>query len=1340
MSGFYIWRKISPVLLEEYLPALTKFAENPYTNGQDWEDLGKGLFRIKANDKARLLFIKIRHENKTVLVLVDIMENHKYENNPLLKSDHLKRLRKLITESLVNQTKEEEEEEEEEEEVTSPSNTTSFNFLDFYANQWVSLNHNQEKALPAPLPLILTGIPGSGKSLVAKSLLHQLQNNLAPDADEPIAYIGTKELVSKMQEQWIEPEESVLFLTFEQFAQYQGDILPEKNAVSYDFFKVWFNVYLKNENKRLETLKVSDVQCVTDPILLYQELRLLSGFDTSTEYLNAGDRQTLIHNQAEKLWVLSTAEHYQKYLNQYKKNDYNLFAINTQLHRQFSAIIVDEVQSYTPIKLKQIVQQTKNNNLVFCGDSNQSYEGLSSLVWLKTKKFPHATVHQLTDSFRCPPKVIHLANQILALKNYLLGGVLYKGQETEIHATSNFDEQKGMVKWINPDDKEELDRLKKNVNSSNVAVIVTSEMRDLARTTFSNHPLIMTIDEIRGLEYPTIVLFELFNEPQISKLAPLINSDHKKINSNRTNKDINALIDFVFSGLFTAVTRSSENLLIIHTENYTTQCLINSLKPSNNTNQIDQELPASKNEINSTRTDWEHEFFRQWKIPNTSIAWDIYTRYLQKEGVPFLQFLQKKYTQFLQVNELPFIEYIQNIFRSHLQKNNQSFNEYLQQQGFNSERKSDTTIHMSQNNVIQKNNSAKKIRIRKGKNRKHLTNLDNNEKNKVTISSWSTLYFNYDAKKNKISYLKEWTEDDKRKFITATLKNPEPFLNDLKGPNLMGFSHIAVPLLAELCQNKSFKERLALACCDNRLTQLLPEKNPSSALFYLSLTEEGINILLNLWAIKPILLNSMDIFHLIKTLGTGNSVFSQLCRNIFHTYNNKGLEKKPNYIGLFRYIIYNTWIFTDKHLGLALTTPSKEYLTTPFFDLVRTTEGLSLIKDLLDNRIEILTHFFHTTLLLPVKNVSCISILLDYGNEISSYVLSGLLANHDVLNEFIEQLEVQEDTQEHSNSMVKNLYSKAYNHSILHLVILYSPIYAKLISSDMMFGDQPSEQFNFNNLLKTGLGRKYIETYFSANPVLMTQVSMEKLFSRFNDKDTLFTYLTQSNIGLSILTLLGKNNTEINKLQPNRNWSKEYLTTRYGDLNLLNQMCFPSMFPKLIKILEQHNESSKELKTESNHSLNPRIIVSEAQKNANLCTQFSIEELTIEDFFFETYSTDKGDYERFKSQQLMTLVEEIHKSKDYLTFKFIEIIRKRNNSLYLEIKIPFEQFRNSIGSVGPRFFSSTNDNPNYLSDSEEISEVNTSHCANTVSYESGSDSESSLEGLLDDSTIPKASF
>ncbi|MDP3269655.1 MAG: AAA family ATPase, partial [Legionella sp.] len=1313
MSGFYIWRKISPLLLEEYLPALTKFAENPYTNGQDWEDLGNGLFRIKANDKARLLFIKIRHQNKTVSVLVDIMENHKYENNPLLKSDHLKRLRKLITESLGSEAKQEIEED-----VISSSNTTSFNFLDFYANQWVSLNHNQEKALPAPLPLILTGIPGSGKSLIAKSLLHQLQNDLAPDADEPIAYIGTKELVTKMQDQWLEPDESVLFLTFEQFAHYQGDVLPEKNAVSYDFFKVWFNVHLKNENKRLETLKISDVQCVTDPILLYQELRLLPGFDTATEYLNAGERQTLIHNQAQKKWVLSTAEHYQKYLSQYKKNDYNLFAINTQLHRTFSAIIVDEVQSYTPIKLKQIVQQTKNNNLVFCGDSNQSYEGLSSLVWLKTKKFPQATLHQLTDSFRCPLEVINLTNNILALKNSLLGGVLYKGQETKIHATAEFKARQGMVKWINPDDNEELAQLKNSVNNTNVAVIVTPEMRDLARTTFSNHPLIMTVDEIRGLEYPTIILFELFNEPQITKLVPLINSDQKIVNSNRTNKDINALIDFIFSGLFTAVTRCSENLLILHTENHTTKSLISSLKPSNNTNLTNQDRPASNSETSSTKTDWEHEFFRQWKIPNPSIAWDIYTRYLQKEGVPFLQFLQKKYTQFLQVKELPFIEYIQNIFHSHLQKNNQSFNEYLQQQGFNSEIKSDTTIQMSQNNVIQNNNFPKKIRNRKGKNRKHVINLDNNEKNKVTNSSWSTLYFNYDSKKNRISYLKEWTEDDKRKFITATLKNPEPFLNDLKGPNLMGFSHIAVSLLAELCRNKLFTERLALACLDFRLSQLLPEINPSSALFYLSLTDEGINILLNLWTIKPILLNNMDIFHLIKPLGTGDSVFSQLCRNIYHTYNSKGLEKKPNYIRLFRYIIYNTWIFTDKHLGLALTTPSKEYLTTPFFDLVRTTEGLSLIKDLLDNRIEILTHFFHTTLLLPVKNVSSISILLDYGNEMSSYVLSGLLADHDVLNEFIEQLEVQEDTQEHSNSMVKNLYSKAYNHPILHLVILYSPIYAKLISTEMMFGDQPSEQFNFNNLIKTGLGKKYIETYFSANPVLMTQVSMEKLFSRFNDKDTLFTYLTQSNIGLSILTLLGKNNTEINKLQPNRNWSKEYLTTRYGNLNLLNQMCFPSMFPDFIKILEQPNDSSQELKTDSNFPLNPRIMIREAQNNANLCTQFSIEELTIEDFFFEAYSTDKGDYERFKSQQLMTLVEEIHKSKDYLTFKFIEIIRKRNNTLYLEIKIPFDQFRNSIGSVGPRFFSSTNDNPNYLSDSEEISEVNTSHCANTVSYES----------------------
>jgi predicted AAA+ superfamily ATPase len=144
--------------------AITRFAEEGKTHGANLEKPGPNLFSIRANDEVRLILSPIKHNNEQVWVLVKILLNLKKENH--------NRFANLInTEQRIEITALSAPNPEAQE--TTLLSIEEDSGIEFHQGQFIL---QQKNAKEAPLPLLISGAPGSGKSSVSLFLLTQYIN------------------------------------------------------------------------------------------------------------------------------------------------------------------------------------------------------------------------------------------------------------------------------------------------------------------------------------------------------------------------------------------------------------------------------------------------------------------------------------------------------------------------------------------------------------------------------------------------------------------------------------------------------------------------------------------------------------------------------------------------------------------------------------------------------------------------------------------------------------------------------------------------------------------------------------------------------------------------------------------------------------------------------------------------------------------------------------------------------------------------------------------------------------------------------------------------------------
>jgi hypothetical protein len=165
--------------------------KNIHSKGHRLEKLwnekhGNHFYSIRLNHKARVILTKVKHQ----WLMLDILENHEYHMCHSLKSG---KIYQILSEEL-----ERHQIELDHSELPSLSPIE----IEYFNENLIILNPQQENARTSTLPMIVSGMPGSGKSCIAMAILNQFIELIT--AGKKVLYIThSRKLVQYMQQNWL---------------------------------------------------------------------------------------------------------------------------------------------------------------------------------------------------------------------------------------------------------------------------------------------------------------------------------------------------------------------------------------------------------------------------------------------------------------------------------------------------------------------------------------------------------------------------------------------------------------------------------------------------------------------------------------------------------------------------------------------------------------------------------------------------------------------------------------------------------------------------------------------------------------------------------------------------------------------------------------------------------------------------------------------------------------------------------------------------------------------------------------------------------------------------------
>lgn len=514
-----------------------------------------GYYRAKLDDASRLLFKFARYENRTYLLLLEVILHHNYAGSRFLKG------------AAIDETKfvpiAKPEQIDADDIVQLPfinAHSTKFQLLD----KVISFDEDQQEAFQLPAPLLLIGSAGSGKTILTLEKIKTLRGKVLYVTLSPYLVENSANLYYAFQ--YHNKDQETDFLSFKEYVETLQ--IPPGKELGFAAFDAWFSRY-RNAVKLRDSYK------------LYEEFKgVLTGMQIEKEYLSREDYLALGVRQSvflptERAQVYDIFEKYLEFLRQQNFYDLSMVAWRWQslCKPKYDFIIVDEVQDLTNTQLLLLLRSLKTSGqFVLCGDSNQVvHPNFFSWTNIKTMFYSRGdtagSIRILRTNYRNSPQVTDIANKLLKLKNARFGSI----DRESTYLVNPVSEKDGEVVCL-PDDlkiKEELDR--KTRNSTQFAVVVMrNEDKDDARKFFQT-PLLFSVQEAKGLEYENIILFnfvhnksrEFIEITQDVSVADLASEEISYARGkDKTDKSFDAY-KFYINTLYVAMTRAVRNLYMV---------------------------------------------------------------------------------------------------------------------------------------------------------------------------------------------------------------------------------------------------------------------------------------------------------------------------------------------------------------------------------------------------------------------------------------------------------------------------------------------------------------------------------------------------------------------------------------------------------------------------------------------------------------------------------------------------------------------------------------------------------------------------------------------------------
>ena len=445
-------------------------------------------FRAKLSEKDRLLLKLVRANGEGAWLVLEVIPNHAYERSRFLRGA-------AVREEALRPLPEEVREAEPVRHLEAGA--TRFHYLD----KPLTLDEAQEALLRLPPPLVLLGAAGSGKTALALERLKREAGRVLYATQSPFLAQEARRLY--FAHGYENPYQEAEFLAFRDFLETFG--VPEGREVTFRDFQAFFAPYRR-------------ALAFTHAHALFEEFRgvLLASPEgplSLEAYLALGVRQSLYPRELRPQ-VYEVFRRYLTFLEERGLYDPSLLAhrYRGQVEPLYDFLVVDEVQDLTLAQLDLLLRSLKApGRFLLAGDSHQIvHPNFFSWAALKTYFFQEAErgeealerIRVLRANFRNARRVAELANRLLRLKQARFGSV---DRESTYLCEPRLDrEGKAVLLQAEPNLLKDLDA--RSQRSAEVAVLVLREEdKERARAQFRT-PLLFSVREAKGLEYPKVIL------------------------------------------------------------------------------------------------------------------------------------------------------------------------------------------------------------------------------------------------------------------------------------------------------------------------------------------------------------------------------------------------------------------------------------------------------------------------------------------------------------------------------------------------------------------------------------------------------------------------------------------------------------------------------------------------------------------------------------------------------------------------------------------------------------------------------------------------------------------
>lgn len=556
MHDILIYNEISlGRIRKQFEKTLDQLARGDFASAEVKKMSEGGYYRAKLDYENRLLFKFGRFNEKTCLLVLEVILNHDYKKSKFLRGIEVDESKLVVIKS----------------DKDVPSNefvpltyinnqNRNFHLLD----KVLSFDDSQEEIFRLPFPQIIIGSAGSGKTALTLERIKSLSGKVLYITLSP--YLAENSARLFYSNNYENEGLDVDFLSYSEFIE--SIQIPNGKELDFKLFEGWFQRYQ-------QATKLKDAHKT------FEEFRgVITGLDITKEYLTRDNYLTLGIKQS--IFLASEREMvyhlFEKYLVFLKENNY--YDINILSHQWLSKctsyydfIIVDEVQDFTNIQLQIILKSLKTPaNFMLCGDSNQvvhpnffSWAHLKSMFYQSDIKGDDIKI--LHTNYRNSLTISNLANRLLKIKNARFGSI----DKESNYLVETISEAKGEVVFIEDKGNAVAELSRKTRRSVKYAVIVLRNEDKSKASNLLQSPLLFSVQESKGLEYENIILYNFVSDNSMEFNAVCDSVDQKDLlveelvyarGKDKTDKSLE-VYKFYINSLYVAMTRAVKNVYII---------------------------------------------------------------------------------------------------------------------------------------------------------------------------------------------------------------------------------------------------------------------------------------------------------------------------------------------------------------------------------------------------------------------------------------------------------------------------------------------------------------------------------------------------------------------------------------------------------------------------------------------------------------------------------------------------------------------------------------------------------------------------------------------------------